>query len=103
LALARLAGLSGARACLERLAEVAERGPAGLPSSRRGRSCATRGKSIGSFGAWKRIGTSTPRSAASRASPRTQRESTEFGVQATTSERARSSSREISESNSSPA
>jgi hypothetical protein len=50
----------------------------------------------------KRTGTSTPRSAASRASPRTQRESTDFGDQTTTRARACSSSREISESNSSP-
>ena len=45
---------------------------------------------------------SASRSAASRASPRTQRESTDCAVQTTTSERAASSSREINPSNSSP-
>jgi hypothetical protein len=59
-------------------------------------------KSIGIFAASNRTGTSTPRSAASRASPRTQRESTDAGVQTTISARDASSSREISASNSSP-
>jgi len=63
--------------------------------------CSAR-KSIGSRALSNRTGTSTPRSAASRASPRTQRESTESGVHTTTSARAWSSSREISVSNSSP-
>ena len=40
--------------------------------------------SIGRSAPSKRTGTSTPRSAASRASPRTQRDSTEVGVQTTT-------------------
>ena len=76
--------------------------PAGRsPQPSRSVVCTAR-KSIGSRALSKRTGTSTPRSAASRASPRTQRESTDCGVQTTTSVRADSSSREISESNSSP-
>ena len=59
-------------------------------------------KSSGSRAPSKRTGTSEPRSAASRASPRTQRESTDCGVQTTMMARASESSLVIRLSNSSP-
>ena len=58
--------------------------------------------SIGSRAPSKRTGTRMLRSAASRASPRTQREPTEFGVQTTTTAAAACSSSSIWLSNSCP-
>ena len=58
--------------------------------------------SIGSRASSKRTGTSLPRSAASRASPRTQREPTEFGVQTTSTTLAALSSASMRSSNSCP-
>ncbi len=58
--------------------------------------------SIGSFAPSNRTGTRMPRSAASRASPRTQREATEVWVQTTIAAQAASSSLSIWLSNSCP-
>ncbi len=59
-------------------------------------------KSSGRRAPSRRTGTSAPRSAASRASPRTQRESTDCGVQTTMMARASESSLVMRLSNSSP-